>query len=128
MKNIITILILLTQYGCASNIYYYQNNKKVSLTPIKSLSRNISNMDYYKNSNGIVLGVTDRLLIKLKNKNYLENILKRYNLILIRKIDKNLYLLKTQDKNLTIQISNTLTKKDFIEYAHPDFIKKFYKR
>ena len=119
---------MLTQYGCASDTYYYQNNKKVNLIPIKPLSRDMSHIDYYKNNNGIVLGVTDKLLVKLKDKTYLENILKEYHLIFVKKIDKNLYLLKTRDKNLTIKTSNMLIKKDFVEYAHPDFIKKLHKR
>ena len=128
MRNIITILILLIQYGCASNIYYYQNNKKVNLIPIKPLSRDMSHIDYYKNSNGTILGVTDRLVVKLKDKGYLKSILKEYSLELLKVLGENLYLLKTKDRNLTIKISNALYKKDFVEYAHPDFIKKLHKR
>ena len=128
MKKIITILILLIQYGCAKDFYYYQDSKKVYLTPIKPNLRDISNIDYYKNSNGTILGVTDRLVVKLKDKGYLKSILKEYSLELLKVLGENLYLLKTKDRNLTIKISNALYKKDFVEYAHPDFIKKLHKR
>lgn len=127
-KFILTILFLLFQNGCANDIYYYQSKKRVKLTPIKSISRDLSNIDYYKNSRGIILGVTDKLLVKLKDKKYLNQILQEYNLTLFKKLDRNLFVLKAKDKSLTIQISNTLAKKDFVEYAYPDFIKKLHKR
>lgn len=128
MKKIITILILLTTWSYADEIYYYQSGKKIQLTPIQPLFRTLSKRDYYTNSSGTLLGVSDRLLVKLQDRSYLKNILQEYKLTLLKEIDANLFLCKTQDKNLTIQIANTLTKKDFVKYAHPDFMKKLYRR
>ena len=52
----------------------------------------------------LVVGITNRLIVKIKN--------------------ENLYLLQTKNKYLTLITSNKLTQKEDIEYAHPDFIKK----
>ena len=124
MKNIIIIFIVLIQYGCANDNYYYKNNQKVTITQSVSMLRSNINIDYYQNNQGIVLGVTDRLIVKLKDNKDLEQTLNEFNLRLEKTLSKNLYLLKTINKNLTIDISNRLSEKEYIEYSHPDFIKK----
>ncbi len=123
MKNII-ILIALFQFGCASDNYYYKNNQKVSITPNTSISRSDSSMDYYENEKGIVLGVTDKLIVKLKDTNSLQKYLNKFNLTLEKTLTENLYLLKVENRSLTIDISNRLNEKEDVKYAHPDFIKK----
>ena len=82
MKNLIIIFIVLLQYGCANDNYYYKNNQKITITPSISISRNSSNIDYYQNNEGIVLGVTDKLIVKLIDDKNLEQILNEFNLIL----------------------------------------------
>ena len=124
MKNIIIIFIVIIQYGCANDNYYYKNNQKVTITATNSISRSNTNIDYYQNNQGISLGVTDKLIVKLKDVKDLEQILNKFNLTLEKTLSKNLYLLKTTNKNLTIDISNRLSEKEYIEYSHPDFIKK----
>ncbi len=130
MRNIQTItiaLMLFVQSGCASD-NYYRNNVKVSITPISSISGSNSNVDYYQNEKGIVLGVSNKLLVKLKDSASLANYLDEFNLTLEKTLGKNLYLLKSSDKNLTIDIANRLNEKDDVEYSHPDFIKKRMRR
>ena len=124
MKNLIIIFIVLLQYGCANDNYYYKNNQKITITPSISISRNSSNIDYYQNNEGIVLGVTDKLIVKLIDDKNLEQILNEFNLILEKTLSKNMYLLKVTNKNLSIDISNRLSEKEYIEYSHPDFIKR----
>jgi len=128
MKHILIIFVVFLQYGCASDNYYYQNNKKVSLSLIDSMTRGYSSIDYYKNERGTVLGVSDNLIVKLKNSKNLSNYLKEFDLKMEKSLGQNLYLLKTKDKSLTLNISNTLNKKADIEYAQPDFIKKNIRR
>ncbi len=124
MKNIIIIFIVLIQYGCASDNYYYKNSQKVTITPNASILRSNPNMDYYQNSQGVVLGVTDKLIVKLKDDKLLEQMSDEFGLTLEKRLSKNLYLFKASNKNLTIDISNRLSEKEYIEYSHPDFIKK----
>lgn len=99
-----------------------------TLTPLYSIARNSSQIDYYKDENKRVLGVTNRLIVKLKDQHYLEEVLKKFQLKMERELGRNLYLLQTSDKKFTLEISKKLNMKDFIEYAHPDFIKKTIKR
>lgn len=128
MKKITSVLILLIQLGCASDNYYYKNNQKVSIKPSTSVLRSDVGIDYYQNDKGILLGVTDKLIVKLKNSNNLKKYLVEFNLIMEKTLGKNLYLLKAQEKSLTIDISNRLSEKEDVVYAHPDFIKQRVRR
>jgi hypothetical protein len=100
----------------------------VLLEPSISIARDSSSIDYYTNEKGIVLGVTDTLIVKFKYERNLNNYLNEFNLTLIKRLGNGLYLLKVENKNLTIDISNKLTQKVDIKYAHPNFIKNIIKR
>ncbi len=122
--KIVLFFIVLTQFLYASDNYYYKNNKKVTIIPTVSLLRATSTIDYYKNDRGIVLGVSDKLILKLQDGNDIQDYLLEFNLIIEKLLAKNLYLLRVKDKSLTIDISNRLSEKEDVLYAHPDFIKK----
>lgn len=124
MKYIVILFIVLIQSATASDNYYYKNNQKIILLPVSSISRDNVQIDYYQNENEIVLGVTNKLIVKLKDDKYLTQILNEFHLTLEKNLSYNMYLLKTTDKNLTIDISNRLNEKEYVKYAHPDFIKK----
>jgi hypothetical protein len=47
-----------------------------------------------------------------------------FALLLDKQISKDLYILKTRNKKLTMGVSNRLSEKSYIKYAHPDFIKR----
>lgn len=128
MKNKIIIFIVLTQSLFANDSYFYKNSHKIALTPIESISRSHTDIDYYKNNEGIVLGVTDKLIVKLTDKKYLEQLLNTFNLRVVKTLAKGMYLLKTADKNSTVDISNRVSKKKYVHYSHPDFMKKSIKR
>lgn len=128
MKNIILVFWLLLQVAFASDKYYFENNKKVMLTPIKNISRSIKKIDYYKNENGVTLGATNKLILKLKDDSNLQKYLNDYNLTIKSKLGKNLYLLKTENNNLAIDTANALKLKKDVVYSHPDFIKKIISR
>ncbi|QOY51971.1 S8 family serine peptidase [Candidatus Sulfurimonas baltica] len=128
MKKSLLIIISILQLACASDSYYYHNNQKVYLIPYNISLRSSSNIDYYQNEKGVVLGITDKLIVKLKNDISINNLLSKFNISIEKNLDKNLYLLKTTDKSLTIDISNRLTEKEYVEYAHPNFIKKRIRR
>lgn len=127
MKNYI-LIILLFQFINASDNYYYSKNQKEYLTLKNDLLDENSSINYYKNNKGIILGVTNKIIVKLKDGIEVDILLKEFNLILEKKIAKNLFLLKTEDKNLTIDISNQLNEDESTEYAQPDFIKQRFSR
>ncbi len=124
MRFFIVIFIVLIQQTYANDNYYYDENKKITLVPLISMKRSISNVDYYKDNNGIVLGVMDTLLVKTIGNYDISNVLNEHNLELVKELSDGLYVLKTSNKNLTIYMSNTLQKNLNIKYAHPNFIKK----
>lgn len=108
--------------------YYYKNSKKVQLEKVTSISRTQSVVDYYKNDMGILLGVSDKIILKLKLHDNLDNYIKLYDLHIEKVISENLYLLTVKDKSLTLEIANSLNEKEDVVYAQPDFIKKSLRR
>lgn len=128
MKKKFFFLISILQLGYASDNFYYQNNKKVYLIPYNSSLRSSSNINYYKNKKGIILDITDKIIVKLKGDISIDNLLSKFNVIVKKKLGKNLYLLETSNKNYTIAIVNQLNKDDDVEYAQPDFIKQRFRR
>ncbi len=127
--NFLTIIfVLFVQFGCADDHYYYNNHEKITLTPQVSLSRSNSNIDYYDTQNGITVGVSDNIIVKINPDANVTIYLDEFNLTIEKELDENLYLLKAQNKNLTIDIANRLSEKSDIHYAHPDFMKKTVSR
>lgn len=127
MKYILVIFILnITLVG--SELYYYKNNTKTTLVKSSSVLKSSADIDYYKNENGSTLGVNNKLIVKFKNIQNLENYLNEYNIKIDKILSNNLYLFEASDKNLTINISNSLNDKEDVKYSHPDFIKKRMRR
>jgi hypothetical protein len=124
MKKLFLVPIILLQIGCASDNYYYHNNKKIYLTPVNSYSRALHNTDYYINDNGTTLGVSDKILLKLTTNGNINDVLTQYNLTLEKQLGTSLYLVKVSNKDLTINTANRLTEDKNIVYAQPDFIKQ----
>ena len=124
MKKSIFIFILLIQFG-SSQEYYYKNNTKILLKNVHTeINDDTSKVSYYKNEKGILLGVTDKVIVKTVDVNLLEKYVHALNASIEKKLAKDLYLVKVTNKNKTLDIANELNKKESIEYAHPDFIKK----
>ncbi len=128
MRYILPLFLVFVQLVFAKDSYYYRGGKKVMLMPQNSLSRSYSDVDYYLTSKGISLGVTDKMLVKFKNSSTLNSYLNELNLTLVKKLSKNLYMLRSDNKDLTLDIANSLSRKSDILYAQPDFIKKIMKR
>jgi hypothetical protein len=124
MLKIFFLIVALLQVGCANSTYYYQNNKKVLLTPSSQNLRSVSSIDYYTDEEGRVLGINNALLVKLKEGVALSDILDDYNLTFVKELTLRMYLLTTTSKEETISIANQLYESGLVEYAHPDFLKK----
>jgi len=132
MKTTFLIIIAFIQIGFASDNYYYQNNKKIYLTPLvvpsSNLLTNNLDIDYYKNENNITLGVGDKIIVKIKEGVVVENLLTQFNLSFEKILAKNLYLVKVANKNVAIDIANRLREHHQVEYAQPDFHKTRIRR
>mgnify|MGYP000113340547 CR=1 FL=1 len=128
MKKFLAIIISILQLSSASDNFYYQNNKKVYLTPYNSSLRSNPAINYYQNEKGLIVGITDKLIVKTKDNVSIDDLLCKFNLSIEKNLGKNLYVLKAADKNLTIERANQLHQNENIEYAQPDFIKKRFSR
>lgn len=128
MRKTFLIIVCILQFGYSNDKFYYQNHQKIYLSPYNNLLRSNPDIDYYQNENGVVLGVTDKLIVKIKDGVLIESLLLNFNLFIEKNIDKNLYLLKVDNKNNTIDISNKLNENENIEYAQPDFVKQKFNR
>ncbi len=98
------------------------------LAPNENISRSTAHVDYYKNEKGIILGVTNQLILKLKDDSNLQTYLNEYNLTIKANLGKNLYLLKAENNNLAIDAANALSNKNDVKYSHPDFIEEIISR
>ena len=116
------IILIQTVYG--QEHYYYKNNTKVFLYEYNSYHRDTGSINYYKNEKGILLGVTDRIIVKCKRDACLDNYISEFNLTAPDRLGNDLYVVKVTHRSLTLDTANKLSQKDDIAYAHPDFIKK----
>lgn len=129
LLKVFFISISLVQTACASDTYYYQNNNQKYITPAFNVAnRSNPKIDYYLTDNNQLIGVSNKLIIKLNDNTSIQKYLDEYGLILVKKITENTFLLQTSNKNLTLEIANRLHEKQDVEYAHPDFIKRRIKR
>lgn len=123
-------LLLVNQLQCSDLNYYYNNGEKIYLSKYISIQRDIKNdIDYYQLQDSLyTVGVTKNILVKFKSTNDKEVILKKYDLVLVKELYKNLYMVKVTDKNITLKTANMLHNEISVEYAQPDFVKQQIKR
>lgn len=133
MKKIILISSLLL-FANATDNFYYQKDKKVLLTPIKSTQTrtfqktNSTQIDYYKTQNNKTVGINKELIVKIKKEKALDNLLKKYAIVVKKKLAKKLYLMEVNSTQETLDITNQLYHDINVSYAHPNFIKKIIPR
>ena len=122
----VTLLSMLLLQGCsAKTLYYYDGDEKRILTPESTFKqRSIENVHYYKDENGVLMGVSNRIIMKTSTGSTLETLLKTHNLAMGEKLGSSMYVLITPSADMTLDIANTLTKEDGVVFAHPDFIKE----
>ncbi len=120
----------------AQDNYFYQNNEKVMLSPVQQFTRsNLStdqenSVDYYNTAQGQQVGIYNKILVKFKPSDDLDPylLLSPYDIKIEKQLGVLLYLLTVPSNGLAIDIANRLSEQDFIEYAHPDFIKQLRTR
>lgn len=122
----VALLTMLFLQGCsAKTLYYYDGDKKRILTPESTIQKRSSdNVHYYRDEHGVLMGVSNHIIVKISTNANLEALLATYNLTLGEKLGSNIYVLTTSSADATLDIANTLAKEDEIVFAHPDFIKE----
>jgi len=116
--KLVILLSLISIAFTSEKIFYIDNEKNIFLDKIDS------NLSIYKTSNGILLSIDNKILIKFISLNNFSKYMEDYNLSKSKKIDSNLYQFQVSNKNKLFNIINSLALKDDIKYVEPDFIKK----
>jgi hypothetical protein len=128
LKFIYSILFFLPLNVTAADSFYYENNQKKELSFLSSTEVENRPIRLYKNEDDITVGVSDQIIVKAISFNVIQPYLKELNVVLLKKLTNNLFLVKVQNSNSTITIANILAKKRHIQYAQPNFIKTRVKR
>lgn len=126
MKVILTVFLvfLMSNFSAYAQEFYYKNHQKVSLARVdRPIQRNNPAITYYKNKQGDILGVTNQIIIKIRDESQIGIYVQEFNLTVEKKLSKTLYLVKVPDKNMTLKTANALSLKEGIVYTHPDFVK-----
>jgi len=132
MKSLI-ILLLISLFANASDNFYYQNDKKVILTPIQ-ISNTFQKMDanhtieYFKTPKGQTVGMGQEIIVKLKDTKALDSLVKKYAVNIKTKLTNKLYVLEVNSTKQTLEITNKLYLDANVSYAHPNLIKRIDKR
>jgi hypothetical protein len=110
-------------------VHYYSYGKLTKLTPLKD-TRRVANHDikYYTNKAGQKVGVKNEILAKCKSKIPCLEIFEKYNFEEVEQLTSKLIFIKLKKDQNPFDISNELYQNSDIEFAHPNFIKKRYKR
>jgi len=128
MQKLIFLSIISSILLSAQHSYYYKNNHRVELEPVKSMKRDVHGVKYYRNAKGTLLGVDRKILIKIKEESDINRYIKEYRLKEVKRLSSTLYLLKNTGKRDTLDVANMLAKEEGVVYAHPDFIKQMFGR
>lgn len=121
MLKPIVLIVLFSLFVVGGEYFYYHHDKKVKLTPKKIESHSRWLM---KNENGRDVILTNKIIVKINDKNLLERYIQEYNASIKKELTNNLFVVKTTDVNQTLKLLNSLRDKEGILYAHPDLIRK----
>jgi len=132
-KNIIFLTVLC--FANASDDFYYQNHKKVFLTPIETAqkfqkidSNQTKKINYYKTDKGHTVGISKELIVKVEKEKALDSLVEKYQLIFKKKLAQKLYLVELNSTEKTLDICNKLYQENSVSYTHPNFLKRVVTR
>ena len=119
--------------GCISllfggEFYYMNGEKRVELAPVESdtiTPRSSQNILRFKDLKGRDIAISNRLLVKFKDRNNLDKYLEMYKMKIIKEYPGNTFLLETDSPKSAIDAANALSQKADIVYAQPDLIRKW---
>lgn len=111
-----------------SDVYYYEYGKKVKLTKLKEQRDAVDGTFYYENSANQKVGVKDEILVKCNSKTECEKIFIKYSFKDIEPLGSNIFLIKLRKTDDIFEISQKLYLEEAITIAHPNFLKKRYRR
>jgi len=128
MKKFILITSIIGTIYAQESFFYSLDSKKEILTPVQNISRDIPNVRYFKTKDDVILGVSNKIIVKTKQGFDITKLEQKYSFKTLKKISKDMYLIEVKDNSLTLDTANSIDENDEIEFAHPDFIRKTLRR
>ncbi len=137
MKKILLLIFLLISSVFSQELFYYSGGHKQPLIAkfsryeVKNfIPKNAKNIKaiYYRTQNNDLVGISNRIIVGLKDESLKETLLNRYHLKMIEELGNNIYVFQTPDRMKTLDISNEIYKIKGVDFSHPDFIKQKRKR
>ncbi len=129
--KIVSIIFVSGIYLLASDTFYYNNSKKIYLSPLTSptvvrtsQARVIPSINYYKTANETVVGISNKIIVKFKTLENFKEISEKFNLTLVKELYHNTYLFKLPQDVNTLDITNQIYNLQSVKYAHPNFIRE----
>lgn len=102
--------------------YYYDGDKKIYLTSVEKQTRDFQkNSSQFKTQNDTYLSVDNRIILKLKTGIDIQTLIAEYNLIYIKRLYTNTYLLQINNNEDIFDVSNTLHLDKRTIFSHPNF-------
>ncbi|MEA3383650.1 MAG: hypothetical protein U9Q20_03110 [Campylobacterota bacterium] len=127
--KILYFLSLFISLSFSSDIFYYNGDEKVYLHESTNELRTINkNIKFYLTSRGSTLGITDKILIKIKTNEDINDIINDYNITLVKKVLENTYLIKVKENSQTLEVANEIYLDKRVNISYPDFLRKRTKR
>ena len=127
-------IILLISTIVLGQDFYYNNNKKIYLTPINPHysssfeSKETPKELIFQNPNSQILKTDGTIIITLKNGVDLDDFLTRYQLTLIKNIPNRYILVKSKNINSILETSQKIYKDKDVKVSSINFKKKYFKR
>jgi len=127
--KIIFILFFVSSLFAGQINYYTKGDTKIYLIKIDKIKRNVKNnkLIFYEKDNGEQIALRDTFFVKINTNSSIQDILKKYNLTLIKKYSEYNYLLKSDSSDILNIINQLHLDKNTI-YAYPNFYSKVQQR
>ncbi len=128
------LIILFIYTALLSQDFYYNNNKKIYLTPLdthySSAFKAQSGVDEitYTNQNSQTLKTDGTLIVTLNDDVDLDTFLDKYSLTLIKNVPDRYILVKCENINTVLEISQKIYKDKDVKVSSINFKKKYFKR
>lgn len=125
MIRVVFILFLGLYLG--ANESYYDKGVLVELSS-SDKARALGSSNSYETPSGVIVSVTNELLVKCKEDVGCLELLSSYKPQEVKQISKTLYMLKVENTQRVFSLSRELYESGSVEFAHPNFRKKSTKR
>ncbi len=113
----------------AGEFFYMNGGKRIELTPVPekngAMLREVPKTLRFKDPKGREIAIENRLIVKFRSVENLDDYLNIYNLHVVKKFSfGNMYLLEAPTPKAAMDAANALCEMPDVEFAQPDIMRK----